>query len=368
MLYERLNDLYKNGKYREYIVLFEKNIDECYQLDFLTICRYGRSLIQLHRFDDGYSFLRKLETLAITDDEIMELAFNYYYMKRSDEVIRVLGRIEKPLPKKMYLLALAYMLNGEIREAKQYIRYIYFYYQDTPWASKSRELMYKIINHRDNGAFIEMNYNSFIKRGNHLEEGHIVYIKDGSLMKYANKYDSKYYQRPYLILKIVDDMLYLAPITTRGDTCKYILYAFNYPNNDHDRYVNNSFCMAGLDNVLSVCDKLKEGQLTKVINYIGNRLYFNMEVEEGAKRIFYNTFFKHYEVGEVIAYSYPIANQKLRYYYVLGKNDKGYYGYEVSFGDFEKISDEVVYIENDATIYKRIKPNLENSKVRIKKP
>ena len=365
MLYEKLKSLYFDNKYREYIDLYNEGVKKGITFSYAETSKYASSLIQEHFYDYGYQVLIELEKLAITDDDYMELAFNYYYSGKTDDALRVLGYIKKVIPKKIYILAKIYMFKGNIREAKQYINYILYYYKDSGYAVKCSSLMKKIKNYYERDAFIEMEYGDFINNGYLIEAGYVIYVRDEKKLEcnYVLGNDLKNSKRPFVILKIEGDTLYLAPVTFNYNRYRYALFRQDYPNSKGERYISNAFCITSMNNIFSVSDKLIENELDRLIKYLLSGICFNMNISEEGKKKFYDTFMGEGKVGDVIVVVNNFKNRRVSYYYITSVCDDKYYGYLVNYPDFSIKEDRLIEISKTEIIYDRI--SLDKNKDRV---
>lgn len=372
MIYEKFKELYSCHKYQEYIDLFNENTSDIFAYGFLIAINYIFSLIYTNEYELAYETLEELSNFACIDKDYFGIALSYYYIGKPDKALHSLENINKPSPKKMYLLAKIYLLKGEIWEAEQYINYLIHYYRETKYAKSGLELQRKINNHYEQGAFIEIEYSSFLKQGNHLEPGYIVYLRDSQELSenYIMQSKKSNIKKPYLIIKIEGDTLYLAPITRNYNTYRYRLYSTDYPNSTQDRYVLNAFCTTKATNILSISDKLKEKDLENSLEFIITSMYFSKNIALSSKKEFYNFFIGEGLPGEVIALSYDPTVRKVSYYYIIESDDENYYGYEVSFPIFSIKSEEIVKIPKEIPLYKRFGsssvPEETKKRIRIK--
>lgn len=372
MLYQKFKELYDYHKYQEYINLFNENTTDIFAYGFITATNYISSLIHMNEYQEAYKALEELSNYACIDSDYFNLAINYYYIGKPDEAIHSLENINKPTPKKIYLLAKIYLLKGNIWESEQYINYLMHYYKDSRYIDRCLKLQRKISNYYKQGAFIEIEYNSFLKKGNHLEPGYIIYLKDTSKLSenFIMPSDKSNIKKPYLIIKIEDDTLYLAPITRNYGTYRCCIYAKDYPNNNQDRYILNAFCTTKVTNILSICDKLREKDFEKGLKFITSSMYFSKNITPSSKKNYYDHFIGQGLPGEVIALSYDQTVRKVYYYYITESDNDNYYGYEVSFPKFFIKSDELIKIPKEIPLYNRYNsssiPEETKKRIRIK--
>ncbi len=368
MLYKELNNLYFSGRYQEYLDLFNKNMIDCFNMDFITICRYAGSLIQLHKYEEGYSALKKLEKYSKTDDDKMELSFNYFYCGKCEDALRVLDKVNRLSSKKFYLLAKIYLFKGDIYEAKQYIKYIFHYYPDSEYAKKSYYLMKSIKNNTFKGSFIEMGYDYFIKRGKKIEPGYIVYIKNAKELdcKYIG-IDTKNYKRPYLVWKVDGNKIYLSPLTQMYSKYRYALFLQDYPNSRYERYIINSYCLTTTDNIYSVCDKLKENEIDRVIEFMYSGLYFNDGVKEKDKKDFYDLLNGKPCVEDIIVFSDDFKNRSIKTFYIAGELDNEFLGYVLDPITYDVKDDTLCKISKDVVVKNRFRKQDDGSVMKLRK-
>lgn len=368
MLHKELNRLYINGQYQEYLDLFSENMLDCFNMDFTTICRYAGSLIQLHRYKEGYEALNKLEGYCRKDEDKIELAFNYYYCGKCEDALRILSDVKLLSPRRFYLLAKIYLFKGEIYEAKQYIKYIFHYYPDSEYAKKCYYLMKAIKNNAFKGSFIEIGYDYFTKSGKKIEPGHIIYIKSAEQLecKYIGK-DAKDYKRPYLVWRVEGNKLYVSPITHVYNRYRYALFLQDYPNSRYERYVINSYCTTTTDNIYSVCDKLKDNELDRVFEFIHSGLYFNEGVEEADKKEFYDLVNGEASVGDIIVFADDFKTRCTKTFYIAGELDNEFLGYFLNPITFEVKDDTLCKVNKDIVVKRRLKKQDDGSVIMLRK-
>lgn len=368
MLYRELNKLYISGQYQEYLDLFSENIIDCFNMDFTTICRYAGSLIQLHKYEEGYQALKKLESYCRKDEDKIELAFNYYYCGKCEDALRILSDVKVVTPRRFYLLAKIYLFKGEIYEAKQYIKYIFHYFPDSEYSKKCYNLMKSIKNNAFRNSFIEMGYDYFTQSGKQIEPGYIVYIKSAEQLdcKYKGK-DAKDYKRPYIIWRVDGNKLYVSPITHIYSKYRYALFLQDYPNSRYERYVINSYCITNTDNIYSVCDKLKENELDRVIEFIHSGLYFNEGVDEEDKKEFYDIVNGKASVGDIVVFSDDFKSRTTKTFYIAGEFEDNFLGYVLNPITFEVKDNTLCKISKDIVVKKRFKKQDDGSVMMLRK-
>lgn len=368
MLYEKLNELYTKGEYQGYVDFFNDNMIECFTLGFSVIFKYAESLIQLHKFDEGYNLLNKLENHCRNDLDKIELAYDYFYCGKCEDALRVLSNVEVLLPKKIYLLAKIYLFKGEIYEAKQYIKYIFHYFPDSDYAKKCYYLMKNIKNNAFKGSFIETGYDYFINSGGKIEPGYLVYIKDP--LKMDNKYigkDIKEYKRPYLIWRIDGDRVYMSPVTHACNKYRYAMFLQDYPNSKFERYIINTYCITTMDNIYSVCDKLKDNELGRVIEYLQSGIYFNEIVDDESKKAFYDLVNGSACVGDIVVYSDDFENRNLKTFYIASEFDGKFLGYMLNPITFEISDDSIHSVDKNIIVRQKFRKQDDGSVVKLAK-
>lgn len=365
-LYEKLNELYVVGEYQEYLDLFNENMVDSFKIGFIVIFRYAESLVQLHRFEEGYKIFKKLENHCITNEDKIYLAYNYYYCGKCEDALRILNGVQVLEPMKFYLLAKIYLFKGEIYEAKQYIKYIFHYYPDSEYARKCYYLMKKIKNNAFKGSFIETGYEYFIESGQELEPGNLVYIKDPKKLnvKYLEK-DNKDYKRPYLIWKIDGNDIYMSPVTHVHNKYRYAMFLQDYPNSKYERYIINTYCTTTKDNIYSVCDKLKDNELDRVIEYLQSGMYFNEIIDDESKKTFYDLVNGEIDVGDIVVYCDDFSSRNLKTFYIAGELDDMFLGYMLNPITFEIIDDTTYRVDKNIIVKQKYKKQDDGSVVRL---
>ena len=183
---------------------------------------------------------------------------------------------------------------------------------------KAVDMLYRIwFTTSINGNF-ECEYNSFIKNGNKLEPGHIVFLKS-NVDKINGKEeitDKKSKYRPYMIWKINNDRLYMFPVAVkRENEINYVLYKQDYPNSGMDRIVKDNLCETSIDNVVSVQDKVRDEDYYSVLKTIFKATYFSKNKEEKeAKEKFMKEFVGEVYEDAIISSVNPLTKESKTYY------------------------------------------------------
>ena len=352
-----LENLLNNKKYNEIIELIDGYVKEGFGVDNIIIDYYLTALNLLRRYDDAYEFIKKYEKVAINvSPEVF--ARWYYFCYRSDEAERILNSCkmqfnETLLPVKIYLRL------GKVEKAKELLEEIL----KIPGSEKIKginKIRGAITSYYKCGAFIETEYDSFVKNGNRLEPGHIIFIK--KMPDYTRPEDNEpnASYRPYMIWKIENDRIYMFPVSSQT-RLGYKLYGQNYPNSVGDRVVKRYLCETTIDNVLSVQDKVTEYDYKLTIKNIFIATYYGGPEEIRKNIKFMREYAEKPNIHDVIiTIDAEQGIKKHRYYLVLDENKEGYSVAEFDIDKVELINSKPELFSKDRIIYRVIHPSDEH--------
>ena len=285
---ERLYELYKSKKYYEYINLFLEYLNSGYSVTFDMIIHYLFVLVKLRKFDEVHNIIMNLKAFQKYDKKHY-LARILYYCYKLDDSLELLKLYKNHLPKDDYLLAKIHMLKGNIDISKTIFEKILNDPSLDDITQKTiKKHLQKIYNNKNFNAFVEIEYQSFLEKGNLLCSGHVIYIKDKPLSINGHKENSdlKSNSRPYLVWKIENNLVYMFPVTKVCGKTPYHLFYQNYPNSEFDRNIKDNLCITTLDNIISVTDKLKDNDYSIIMSNIFVSIYNcpNIDEKEGRRK------------------------------------------------------------------------------------
>ena len=294
-----LYETYKEKNYNKFLELFNKYIEKGYGVDIPIINTYIIVLIKLRKYDEAYHILRKVEKELIADRLINSVLNSYIRCFKVEDAERILRDYGTGDINPLSLVQL-YLLEGKIEEAKLETKIIRKnYILDENQKERLNKFEKTIYNYEYKNGLIETEYESFIKNGNELEVGHIIFLKKKPNIDYRTSPDAKALNRSYMIWKIDGERLSLFPVT---GICKegYRLYHQRYPNSMGDRVIKNNSCTTYKDNVLSVKDKVLEKDLKLVLRSIYDSLYYGQKEYQSISEEFIKSYLKKVECYDVI--------------------------------------------------------------------
>ena len=305
------------------IIAIDKHIKNGFGADERMIYLYIKALGLLQRYDEAYIITKNFEKIAktIKSEILAELYLCCFKLKEAE---RVLSNNTFPLKDELLPVKIA-LRQGKIEEAKRLLEEKEKILYDDEKTIKALEKYRRIIeNHYKYGAFIEIEYESFIENGNTLEPGHIVFLKNSPTEIGEISEDSKNANRPYMIWKIENNEIYMFPVTTKIENGGYRLFCQNYPNSVGDRKVKNNLCKTTIDNVLSVKDRVTEFDFNAIKRNIFKGTYGSKD-ENVKKRnkLFMDEFAGKPKVHDVIKFK-DIKAKKVKKYFVLEELEEGY--------------------------------------------
>lgn len=334
--------------YDGYFKLFDEYIKSGYGVDFGMIHVFINSLAKCRRFDEAYKLTQHVEKYSDKYNLYEELARLYYHCFKPKDAERMILKVKDSI-EDLNLLANIYLIQGKIEQARDIIkRNIKINPNDT----KTKEINKIINNYYDYGAFVEIDYDSFLELGNNLESGHIVYLKNNPLSLHNLDDDDKIKNRPYMIWKIVNSRIYIFPVTSRCKDKGYKLYYQKYPNSIGDRSIKSNLCYTTLDNILTITDKVLEEDYRRIITSLYKCMYFGFdEKDKDAANYFLKDVIGIPNIHDII----EIASHDKKYYnfyFVIGINDIGYETVKINFDNCDIISDDIEIIDKNSNIYK----------------
>ena len=345
----KLIESYKNNDLKTFFVLMDEYMQLGFGLDFEMILGYVKMLIKNRKYDEAYLILKSLEKDVDKYDIAEELCDAYIYCFKPHDAYNLYNSSEKEFKDKSLLIKI-YLLEGKVRKAKEVLEQVLREGLPTYKRKEILECRSKIINYYQKGQFIETEYSCFIKNGNKLEEGHIVYLKSRPKRILCSLGDQKADRRPYMIWKIDGNDVYMFQVSTKCREKDYKLYAHNNYNCSQDRKIKDNVCHTTLDNILSVQDKVRDDDYKIIMKKTVKSLCLGKHAKVGESLDFMN-----YYVGEPKKYNiieYIDSMRDMKYYLVM---DVANYGYNVVEVDIKKnkiIDFKMKKLKKDKGIFK----------------
>ena len=348
-LRENILKSYYCHNYEYCIILFNKYLKYKCGIDYKLIYCYIISLINLRRFDEAYEEVKWLEKNNAHPNVNFDIFTFYLFCFKPEDALRVLNAGNINISNKSYVVK-AYLLQGRIEEAKKLI----VDYLNEGFDLEVRKLWFQICNHENKGAFIEMDYESFTNKGNELEPGHIIYLKQSPESLTTIENDPKSATRPYMIWKCVGEKVYLFPVSTSKKKDTYVLYAQKYPNSVGDRIIKSNLCSTSKSNILSVYDKVREEDLNVIFTNIYNAIYLNRTRDTRDANYEFLKEFHHEVTPNMIIVLADQNTGERKYFFVIDTTDDYYKLVEIDAND-HVISDKVEMFRKDRLFYKGIR-------------
>jgi len=310
---------YDNLEYDKCMNMINTIVYKGYGVDTTLVDLYISCLIKKHEFDKAYKMIKWFEKTG-GEKVYKELSHLYYHCYKLDDAERIIRKIPYDEVDKVLLIKLK-IDQGKIDDAKRILNQT-LEKEQTPLLL---ELQKEIDNHYKYNEFLNIGYESFIKQGNKLEAGHIIYLKHKpeSLNPTIDN-DEKSAIRPYLVWKRIDDKVYIFPMTSKVRTKHYTLYQENYANSKYDRAINENLCFTTEDNILSVNDKIHEEDLKPLFDSLYRNMYSCPSTEI---REYYKIFMKE-QMGEIRKNNVVVIKDRntgnKRYKFVFDVNEDSY--------------------------------------------
>ena len=336
-----LYQVYKEKNYAKFLELFYEYLEQGYGVDIPIINTYIIALTKMRKYDEAMRALKNVEKELLKDRLITPVVNAYircFKLEEAERVIREQG-IEDLDP---LVLVELYLLEGKIEEAKLETKIIRKNYSIDE-AAKNRLDKYEkmIYNYEYKNAKIEIEYSYFLKGGNELEPGHIIFLKKKPETDERAAHDTRAINRPYMIWKIEEEKLYLFPVSGK---CRegFRLFHQRYPNSMGDRVIKNNTCTTTKENVLSVKDKVLVSDFESVLRTLYDSLYFGNQESREINEKFIDTYLKKPEKYDVVETINRERNKHL-FYLIL---DEKMTGIEIDIEEKEIMGEEEIIDKN----------------------
>lgn len=321
---KKIQDAYKNKDYDKYLRFVKEDIRLNSIVEYETILCEIKLLINIREYEKAHTIIKKLEKQIDKYDIAEDICRLYLRCFKPIDAERIYFSKKTQIKDKLLLIEI-YLLQGKIKEANQAIEKCL----ETPLTpyeqDKIRWLKKCIDNNTKYGAFIEIEYSSFIKQGNKLQKGHIVFLKKSPDTNKLN--DPKKGNRPYMIWKIEGDKVYMFSVSTNCKKRDYKLLNQKYPNSLGDRVITDSLYQTTINNILSVKDKVLESDYHAILKNIFKNNYYYPE-RATSKIKFMKEYVGEPQINDIIEYINP-QTRELHHFLVIGKEKMGYIVIEV---------------------------------------
>lgn len=351
----KLIEAYKDNDLVTYKTILEEYLSEGYAVDFDMIYYLIELLINYQQYEEAYPLIKILEKNIDNKTIFSKICYFYHCCFKPKEAERIFK--SKNLTDYLLLVRI-YLFEGKIEEAKELLNDIK---ESIPQNQIYKYTKYQemIDNHINYGAYIETEYESFKEKGNKLEEGHIVYLKQNPISKVNMLEDKKSIKRPYMIWKIEKNIIYIFPVSTSVHDSGYKLYAQKYPNINQDRIIKSHLCTTDINNVLSVKDKVLDEDYYNILKSIFIGTYFDRsDKEKNYNKKFINDYIgiiDKYDIAELV----DKKTKEHTYYLVINIKDNHYKIVKLDLENNKIINDKILIIKDKNLIYRIIKPTNE---------
>ena len=350
-----LYQAYKEKNYNKFLELFDEYLKEGLGVDIPIINTYIISLTKLRKYEEAARVLKIYEKEIIRDHAINAVLNSYIRCFKVEEAERITRDYNMENIDPLNLVNL-YLLEGKIEEAKLETKIIRKNYKLDEAKKERLNKFEKIIyNYENKNGLIETEYNCFLKSGNELEEGHIVFLKKKPEVDERADHDTRALNRSYMIWRIEGEKLYLFPVS---GVCRegFRLFHQKYPNSIGDRVIKNNTCISYKENVLSVKDKVLEDDYKLVLRNVYDSLYFGQKQYQEMNEEFINWYVKKPERYDIIETAEK-AILTHRFFFTLDVTDENIYAIEIDYSKGIVIGDEVVIFKKDELFFDVIEIN-----------
>lgn len=348
---DRINlyNIYYNKDFKTFLKEFEKYLEYGYGIEDTLIGCYIHALIATKKFDKAYKILKQLEKYVKEYNSYEDLARLYVKCFKPKDAERLINSMETPVKDYLTLIKIK-ILEGKFKEALEIINICIK--NETNPSNQKRLRSYErlIINHFEKGAYIETTYESFKERGNKLEPGHIVFLKNYPKSEIRWQ-DTKVIDRPYMIWKIEEDKIYVFPVSTKDRKKAYKLFMQKYPNSLCDRTIKYSLYNITEEDIISVQDKVLDEDFKIIIENLYQASYFSTKASKTQNRYFMQEFIgsvlKHDVIMDLASDNY----KKMRYFLILDVEEDHYRVIEIDDDNKKIIGYKSEKYKKSRTIY-----------------
>ncbi len=333
----------------------EKRLKSKKSIDFSSVYEFILSLIKDKRFDQANSLLDLLVEKDIGNRK-SQVANLLYYCYRSEEAI------DKLLEKKFLttydytMIAKCYLRMGQVDNALKILEKLEKLDNNTEDMKNRIDYYERVIDFHDyEGEVIETEYPWFLRNGNVLEPGHVVYLKNTPYVLSGNGNEDDHLNfKTFAIYKIDKTGLYMIPLRPGIKNFPHNIKKEDYPIVNKDRYIKETVCYTTADNVLSVVDKLKPRDLDRIQYSLFLSYFFDknkdesqiLYLKEQLPEITKNMFIDYFDMN---------TNVKTRYY-VIGIEPACYVVNPVDMKTGQIFHDDICLVPKDKLIYAAFRP------------
>ena len=342
---DELYQAYREKNYKRFLELFNEYLEQGYGVDIPIINTYVIALTKLRKYEEATRVLKNVEEELIKDRLITPVVNSYIRCFKTEEAERVIKKYGVEDLDPLVLVEL-YLLEGRLDDARLEARIIRKNYTLDKF-QKERLNKYEIMlyNYEYKNGLIETEYDAFVKNGNVLKQGHIIFLKNKPEIDPRISEDTRAINRSYMIWKIDGEKLHLFPVTS---VCKkgYKLLHQKYPNSMGDRVVKNNPCTCYKKDVLSVKDRVLLEDYPSVLKAIYDSLYYGYEEQRDINKEFIRCYIKKPEPFNVV----ETVQDKVHHTYLVTGIKEDIKAVEVDLEEQDIISDEITF-DKDTLFY-----------------
>ena len=354
---EEVYNLYYNKKYNEFLDAFNEYLKNGYGIEDTLLGCYVHALIITQKYDRAYKILKVLEKDVEKLNSHEQLARLYIKCYKPKEAERLFIAQTTPIDDYLSLIKIK-LLKGEILEAQEILNSRLKVETEEHILRRLRSYEQIINNHLEQGAHIETEYESFKEKGNSLEPGHIVYLKN--IPKSENKIDDpKLLKRPYMIWKIEGETIYIFPVSTQERKKSYKLYKQKYPNSIGDRTIKYSLYSIKEEDIISVQDKVLDNDFKIIIDNLYQATFFANKESKKQNKHFMQEYIGEIKKHDVIMELSYSGIAKTKYYFVLDVEEDHYRVIEIDWKNKKVIGLKAEKYKKDRLIFDLKKPSEE---------
>ena len=354
-IYYEIKDSYKQYDYVTTLEKIEKYLSiPGIGVDGSLLLYYMNTMCRLGRLDDGYKIYKILDKYygGYSNWKLI-FANKCYANDRFDLLEKIFSNTSNNDVDLEYLWIKALFMYGEYDKCLCELDKFFQKHENDQISLlviSNIDRIRNLLQYRDNGNnFVHTMYSNFLKEGNVLQGGDIVYF---------NKFMSDYEQengvyKAYIVYKVVGDMVYAFSTSNKYDD--KVIDCRKYLNIGSKLSFSGDIVKTELSSVMEVKERLSQKDFMKVCRYIYIKLHITGVIYNDNVLDFlndYNIDNSGVKVRDVLIY---INNRQKKYYYLidiiddkykvvlLNRNDKGLY---VETGEIEYIDRNILVYDN----------------------
>lgn len=222
-----------------------------------------------------------------------------------------------------------------------------------------QEFLQRIDEYEKVSATVWTNYADFKDKGNILEPGHIVYVRELSnkFELNRNNEDPKKDKRPYMVWQITEDCIYAFPLAkAKPGMDRYVLFHQHYPDCDFDRAIKDRLVVFEEKDIMRVVGKVNAKDYRILLDNMYSLICFrnNMPKTDIAYFMEEQKAKMNIGVNDVIAlFDNEIRQKRLYFIISIDEKNKKYHTIEVVLsGDksFKVVGNQTKEIKQKANI------------------